>query len=322
MPQAENAIPAPPRKLSPLEKLAAQSKQSIIQHQASQGAGGPAPAAQEPNQAARRVHVDLIDPNPWQPRTRFDDAALQELAQSIQATQGVIEPIVLRQAGERYQLVVGERRWRAARLAGHTHIDAVIRTVEDGESARMALVENIDREDLSDYEIGLALGGIREQFDGTTALARYLGKDRKDTYRYLAFLELPPWLRARLDRNPRLIHRVSAESLKSLFAGVDNGAEPYQEAAQRALDLVESGALTQSMLIPQIRRFAAGSERLPPSEVAFHRHGQKVGSLMRGGKHIRITLKAASLTEAQTDELERVIHRLVKGEPSAASDPC
>lgn len=314
----DTAAPPAPKKLSPLEKLAAKSKESIGLHQAHQEALGPDVGPSPQGAAARKIHVDLIDPNPWQPRTHFDEAGLRELAQSIQATQGVIEPIVLRRNGERYQLVVGERRWRAAKLAGHQHIDAVVRELADQEAALMALVENIDREDLSDYEVALALGNLRERFKTTSQLARYLNKDRKDTYRYLAFLDLPDWLRARLDRNPRLIHRTSADNLKGLFGSVEDGAGAYRDATQKALDLIESGALAQNLLIPQIKRYALGPGRAAaPAEVVFSRHGQKVGSLVRGGKHIKITLKAASLTEAQTDELERLIHHWVKGDPPA-----
>ena len=102
------------------------------------------------------IALTMISPNPNQPRTDFDESALQELAASIREI-GLVTPITLRQMGENeYQIIAGERRWRAATLAGLTTIPAYIRTAEDEKVMEMALVENIQREDLNPIEIALA----------------------------------------------------------------------------------------------------------------------------------------------------------------------
>jgi ParB family transcriptional regulator, chromosome partitioning protein len=101
--------------------------------------------------APLEVDIDLIEPSPYQPRTRFREEALEELARSIQAS-GIIQPIVVRQVGKRFQLIAGERRWRAAQRAGLKSVTAIVRHVPDELALEMTLVENIQREDLNAIE--------------------------------------------------------------------------------------------------------------------------------------------------------------------------
>ena len=108
------------------------------------------------------IPIEQIEPNPDQPRREFDETAMKELASSIQ-TMGIIAPITLRQvAPDRYQIIAGERRWRASQMAGLTTIPAYIRTVEDENVMELALVENIQREDLNAIEIALAYEHLAE----------------------------------------------------------------------------------------------------------------------------------------------------------------
>ncbi|HEV1995769.1 MAG TPA: ParB/RepB/Spo0J family partition protein [Candidatus Acidoferrum sp.] len=124
------------------------------------------------------VDIDLIDPNPFQPRTSFREQALEELAQSIRST-GVIQPIVLRRTGARYQLIAGERRWRAAQRAGLHRIAAVIRDVPEELALEMTLVENLQREDLNPVEQARAFERLMAEFHLTQEdVAVRTGKDR------------------------------------------------------------------------------------------------------------------------------------------------
>ena len=109
-------------------------------------AAAPAPEpAQDPSQeSVRSIPVGKIDPNPDQPRTRFDDAAVEELAQSIRVD-GVIQPILLRPSGDRFLIVAGERRWRAAQRANLAEIPAIVRAIDDDRILEIALIENIQR---------------------------------------------------------------------------------------------------------------------------------------------------------------------------------
>ncbi len=138
------------------------------------------------------VRMDDISPNPNQPRREFDDDSLQELANSIRQI-GVIQPITLRDMGDgTYIIIAGERRWRASQRVGLTTIPAYIRTVDDENMMEMALVENIQREDLTALEVALAYQNLIEQHNLTQEqLSERVGKNRATVTNYLRLLKLP-----------------------------------------------------------------------------------------------------------------------------------
>jgi ParB family chromosome partitioning protein len=137
------------------------------------------------------VGVDEIEPNPNQPRKSFDSRALDELATSIK-TSGIIQPVVVRRQGAAYQLVAGERRWRAARQAGLDRVPAIVREVTDAESLELALVENLLREDLNPMEEAEAFDKLLTRFGCTQEeLAQRVGKERSSIANALRLLRLP-----------------------------------------------------------------------------------------------------------------------------------
>ena len=138
------------------------------------------------------IPLEQIEPNPDQPRREFDETALNELAQSIQEI-GIISPITLRKMSEgKYQIIAGERRWRASQRAGLNSIPAYIRTVEDENVMEMALVENIQREDLNAIEIALAYQHLQETAGMTQEkISERVGKSRTAVTNYLRLLKLP-----------------------------------------------------------------------------------------------------------------------------------
>ena len=149
-----------------------------------------APAVQSREQI-RMIALDAIDPNPDQPRTVFQTGAIEELAQSIKED-GVIQPILLKPVGTRFMVVVGERRWRASKLAGLSEIPAVIRDVNEEKILEIALVENIQREDLNPIEIATALQRLSNEFQlSHEELAQRTGKDRTTVTNLLRLLRLP-----------------------------------------------------------------------------------------------------------------------------------
>jgi len=161
------------------------------------------------------IAISDIDANPNQPRREFDPVALQELADSIVQI-GIIQPITLRQMPDnRYQIVAGERRWRASQLAGLTTIPAYIRTIADENVMEMALVENIQREDLNDIEIALAYQHLLEG-DGMTQdkVAKRVGKSRTAVANYLRLLKLPAQVQMALQNNE--VDQGHARALLSL----------------------------------------------------------------------------------------------------------
>ena len=137
------------------------------------------------------IELDLIDPNPLQPRREFPKAALEELAASIRSS-GVVQPVLLRRADARYQLVAGERRWRAARLAGLQSLPAVIRDLSDADALELALTENLLREDLNALEVARAYEILQQRFQLThEQIAERLGATRSNVSNTLRLLKLP-----------------------------------------------------------------------------------------------------------------------------------
>ena len=141
--------------------------------------------------SAFNVAIDAIDPNPLQPRRIFQNERLSELAQSIRAN-GIIQPLVVRKVGDRYQLVAGERRWRAAKLAGKHDVPVVVRDIPDDRLLEITLVENIQREDLNPIETANAFERLgRELLLSPDQVGQRTGKDRTTIVNFLRLLQLP-----------------------------------------------------------------------------------------------------------------------------------
>jgi len=138
------------------------------------------------------ISVDAIEANPFQPRTTFDNQSLEELAASIMKL-GVVQPLTVREIGNgKYQLIAGERRLRAARLAGRTHVPAYVRTADDQAMLELALVENIQREDLDSVEVAISFQRLIEECKLTQEqLSDRVGKQRSTISNYLRLLKLP-----------------------------------------------------------------------------------------------------------------------------------
>jgi ParB family chromosome partitioning protein len=150
------------------------------------------PSPTVPEQAPETVATNLIDPNPLQPRRYFQDERLAELAQSIREN-GIIQPLVVRTAGDRYQLVAGERRWRAAKLAGVERVPVVVRQIADDRLLEVTLIENIQREDLNPIETAHAFARLGQELNlDADTIGRRTGKDRSTIINFLRLLQLPP----------------------------------------------------------------------------------------------------------------------------------
>ena len=139
----------------------------------------------------KELSVDLIDPNPNQPRGSFNEERLRELAASIRR-HGVLQPVIVRREGERYQLVIGERRFRASKIAGRTTIPAIVRAVTDDESLKYALMENLQREDLNPIEEARGYRTLKELYGlSDREIGTMLGRDRSTVANSLRLLNLP-----------------------------------------------------------------------------------------------------------------------------------
>jgi ParB family chromosome partitioning protein len=155
-----------------------------------------APAAAPPPSArAHEVDIDLLTPNPFQPRTVMDESKIDELARSIRSN-GVIQPIVVRKAGARYEIIAGERRWRASQRAGLLKVPIVVRETPDEQLLAAALIENIQREDLNPIEEAHAYRRLVDEFQLTQEqIADAVGKDRSSVANIMRLLKLPHEMR-------------------------------------------------------------------------------------------------------------------------------
>ncbi len=146
-------------------------------------------------QSSEKVHkvsIKTVVPNPDQPRKHFDEASLGELATSIKA-HGIVQPLVVTQAGREYRIVAGERRWRAAQLAGLTEVPVIIRSMQQLEELEIAIIENVQRVDLSPLEQAVSIERLHQQFSLSYAeIAKKLGKAVPTIHNIVRLLQLPP----------------------------------------------------------------------------------------------------------------------------------
>jgi ParB family transcriptional regulator, chromosome partitioning protein len=255
----------------------------------------------------RRVPLSLIVVNPEQPRTEFDPTALEELAASIRV-EGVIQPILVRPNGDRYLLVAGERRLRASKLAGLDSIPALVRGVEDDRLLEIALVENIQREDLNPIEIAAALQRLAQVGQlSHEELAQRTGKDRSTVTNLLRLLRLPSEVRALVAEK-----RLSMGHARALLALTDEESQRKLalRAAERGLSVREVERLVREATEPPKPKL---EKEIDPNVAAAvesmeRRLGTRVRLVGRGGRKGRIEIDYNS-----PEELDR-IYALLSGE--------
>jgi len=257
------------------------------------------------------LEIDSISPNPQQPRTVFDEESLDELARSVREV-GVLQPVVVRQISPgKYQLIMGERRWRASQAAGVATVPAIIRDTADTALLRDALLENLHRQQLNPLEEGAAYQQLLEEFDGThEELASRLGKSRSHVSNTMRLLNLPPSVQRRVaagvlsagharallslddaEAQERLAHRVVAEGLSV-------------RAVEELVSLGETGAPAKASsrtARPHAPALVALAGRLSD-------HFETRVKVELGRSKGKITLEFASV-----DDLERIVAAMAPG---------
>src|SRR5512140_2837874 len=208
-----------------------------------------APPAPRDRETARPsdIDIDLLTPNPRQPRVQMDEARLDELAQSIRS-HGVIQPILVRRAGDRTEIVAGERRWRAAQRAGLLKVPVVYRDIADENLLEIALIENIQREDLNPIEEAQAYRRLTEEFHlSQEAIAAGVGKDRATIANYMRLLKLPAEV-----RNDLASGALSMGQARALITLPDDAAQRRvaREVVARGLSVRETEAMVRHELAP------------------------------------------------------------------------
>jgi ParB family chromosome partitioning protein len=207
------------------------------------------------------LDADLIDPGAMQPRVRFDQNKLQELAQSIRSN-GVVQPLLVRRRGDRYELVAGERRWRAAKLAGLKKVPVVVRQIADEKILEIALIENIQRENLNPIEEAQAYKSLIEKIGLTQELlAQRVGRDRSYITNYLRLLKLPGDIQVLLQDE-----RISAGHARTLLGAMD--PELQRRLARKIIDRGLSVRETERLVRNAVDHTSRASKKVHPEAVS------------------------------------------------------
>ena len=203
------------------------------------------------------IDIDLIEPSPAQPRTHFDEERLEELAQSIRSN-GIVQPLLVRRRGARYQLVAGERRWRAAQRAGLQRVPAVVRAIPDDKLLELALIENIQRQELNAIEEAHAYKRLIETLGLTQeTVAQRVGRDRSFVTNYLRLLRLPEDIQRLVEEE-----KLSMGHARALL-GVDD-ADIQRRVARNVIDQSLSVRETERAIKRIIAGASPATATLPP----------------------------------------------------------
>jgi ParB family chromosome partitioning protein len=271
-------------------------------------APAPGPAASlAAGRAFLSLPIEAVERNPGQPRKRFDEARLEELAASIRE-HGVVEPILVRRAGQRYRIVAGERRWRAAQRAGLKEIPALVREATDVQAFELALVENLQRADLNAIEEAEAYQALVDEHGLTQEqVAERVGKERSSVANALRLLKLPDDVREAVSEG-----RLEMGHARALL-GLE-GAEAIRRAAARVLREKLSVRATEAL----VRELAGGSGKRRPAGEAPDSPALRalVNRLQRRlGCRCRVVAKTDStgrieLDYTSLDELEGILGKI------------
>jgi ParB family chromosome partitioning protein len=276
------------------------------------------PEAPEPARAgAIEIDIDLLAPSDQQPRLGVEDRKLDELASSIRAN-GVIQPILVRRTGSAYRIIAGERRWRAAQKAGLLKVPVVIRDVADGSDRQLlelALVENLQREDLNPIEEALAYQRLVEEFGLTQdQVAAAVGKDRTSVANYLRLLRLPDEVRGHVASGALSMGHARA------IAGLADGARQCHAAREvmvRALSVRDTESLVKRLTAPSARPTAT------PAPPDVHTRAAEEHLRFALGTKVRIVRRrkggAIEIEFGSEAELNRIYDLLVDSTSSRPS---
>ena len=208
-----------------------------------------------------QIALKNIKPNKFQPRMVFDELELQSLANSIKEL-GLLQPIIVRSSGEsnQYEIISGERRYRAFQLLEKPYIDCIVMDATDEKNSLLALAENINREDLTDYEIAKSVIAFKNGFPNKSEYANTLGISRQDLYRLLSFEKLPLEIQQRLDNSPTLLTAKTAEQIGQFIKNNDIASEKMVEILNEVLDLVLTEGLKQNGILNEIEIRVKGNK--------------------------------------------------------------
>lgn len=254
----------------------------------------------------RMISISEIRPNPDQPRQRFDDAALDELSDSMRE-RGVIQPIVVRSHGKHFQIVAGERRWRAAQRARLHQIPAIIRQLNDAETLEIAIVENVQRRDLNALEEAEAYARLKDEYGHSQAkLAEIVGKSRSHIANLIRLLELPEPVRQLVAED-----KLSMGHARALVNAPD-ATDIAQTIVKKGLSVRDTERLVRKALGGSRRRTSRTSATVSENDADIRAVENHLGDLL--GLKVSIQSKgdagAMTISYSNLDQLDLICQRL------------
>jgi len=252
------------------------------------------------------VNINDIETNPYQPRTEFDQVALNELSESIKV-QGLIQPITVRKNGSKYQLISGERRLRASKLAGLTQIPAYIRTADDQQMLEMALIENIQRENLNAIEVALSFQMMIDECSlKPEQLGERVGKNRTTVSNYLRLLKLPPVIQASIRDG-----KISMGHARALISVEEDAKQLFihQEILDKGLSVRKVEELVRSIHHVQVKPKVAAA----PASFEYQKLQRDLASKFATKVKLKVNDNGKGAIEipfVSNDDLNRILELL------------
>jgi len=250
-------------------------------------------------------NVEDIQPNKFQPRKGFDENRIEDLVVSIKE-KGIIQPLIVRDVGDGYELIAGERRWRAAKRAGITEVPVIVKKASDTEVLELSLIENIQREDLSCLEEAEAYKRLTEEFTLTQEeVAKRVGKDRSTITNYLRLLKLPLEIRDGLSRD--VVTMGHARAFLSLETPVKQ-REAYRQVLKRGLSVRQTEKMVRGLKKEKKNKPLERDKDIHLDSIKnelIKRFGTRVKIVARKGGRGKIEIEFCSL-----DDLDRIIETL------------
>jgi ParB family transcriptional regulator, chromosome partitioning protein len=265
----------------------------------------PTPVSAPAADRSLEIDTDLLRPNRFQPRTHVDDDRIEELSRSIRSN-GIIQPIVVRKTPDGYEIVAGERRWRAAQRAGLLKVPVVVRDIPEDRLLAVALIENIQREDLNPIEEAIAYRRLSDEFRLTQEqIADAVGKDRSSIANLVRLLRLPQEIRANLASNA-----LSMGHARALLALADENAQLRlaRDIIARSLSVRDTEALVKKAAQPAVEK--------PETKVDVHTRAAEEKLKLALGTRARIVRKGKGgrieIDFTTEDELQRIYELLTE----------
>jgi ParB family transcriptional regulator, chromosome partitioning protein len=263
----------------------------------------PTPVTAPAADRSLEIDTDLLRPNRFQPRTHVDDDRIEELSRSIRSN-GIIQPIVVRKTADGYEIVAGERRWRAAQRAGLLKVPVVVRDIPEDKLLAVALIENIQREDLNPIEEAIAYRRLSDEFRLTQEqIADAVGKDRSSIANFVRLLRLPLEVRANVASNA-----LSMGHARALLALADEHTQLQvaRDIISRGLSVRETEALVKKAAEPAVEK--------PEAKVDVHTRAAEEKLKLALGTRTRIVRKGKGgrieIDFTSEDELQRIYELL------------